>query len=224
MMPVEVRGLGQHPHLHQRINQRRWELLADWSSWLKGQHGCLNTKIYLIYVNKEKELKEDFNLWDSQDTMKQGLPDRGLRPLGGDRETKRAMMTRGFTKIFLHFALLGIGRFLIMGPSLLNSSPKYGCDRNKKHQICRVYLPLSSTSAIFVSMLCMNTQPHFIHIPLTSPTQSLLCHFKGNLSWPISDKHPLIASLQSGYCISDTVIAWPICCYKASIWGDTGNV
>ena len=34
--PVEVRGLGEHPHLHQRINQRRWELLADWSSWLKG--------------------------------------------------------------------------------------------------------------------------------------------------------------------------------------------
>ena len=33
---VEVRGLGEHPHLHQRINQRRWELLADWSSWLKG--------------------------------------------------------------------------------------------------------------------------------------------------------------------------------------------
>ena len=33
---VEVRGLGEHPHLHQRINQRRWELLADWSLYLKG--------------------------------------------------------------------------------------------------------------------------------------------------------------------------------------------
>ena len=35
-LTVQVRGLGEHPHLHQRINQRRWELLADWSSWLKG--------------------------------------------------------------------------------------------------------------------------------------------------------------------------------------------
>lgn len=49
----------------------------------------------------------------------------------------------------------------------------------------------------------------FTHSALASYNISYLCHFKGNLTWPFSDKHHLVVVSQSGNCFCH--------CSKASI-------